>query len=252
MKTIMSEPNQLPRGMVPEGEAHVWMIALSDALVTDAHVLACLSGAERERLERQGATGAGQRFALSRLALRHILARYTGETPAAVELVVTARGKPDLAGDRRIHFSLSHADRLALVAVARCDVGVDVERVRHPRRLLRMARRVLHAETVALLTLLPGEKRRLAFLDAWTQRESHVKAVGGGIFATPDALPFHLAQPADGTPYPYLARHEPEEWSVARFYPAPGARASVVVRGRIAEIRFFEWRMDGARSGDAP
>jgi 4'-phosphopantetheinyl transferase len=251
MKTMMSEPNEPPRGMVPEGEAHVWKIALSDALVADARVLACLSGEERDRLERHSATGAAERFALTRLALRHILAGYTGTAPAAVELVVDARGKPGLAGDGSIHFSLSHAERLALVAVARAAVGVDVERVRQLRRLVRMARRVLHAETVATLARLPGEMRRLAFLDAWTQRESHVKAVGGGIFATPDALPFHLGQPADGMPYPYRDRRSAEEWSVARFHPAPDARASLVARGRIAELRFFDWSFDAALSGEA-
>jgi 4'-phosphopantetheinyl transferase len=248
----MSEPNEPPRGMVPEGEAHVWMIALSDALAADARVLACLSGEERQRLERHRAAGAAQRFALTRLALRHILARYTGADPAAVELVVDARGKPDLAGDRDINFSLSHAERLALVAVARCAVGVDVERRRQPRRLLRMARRVLHEETVTALARLPGDMRRLAFLDAWTQRESHVKAVGGGIFATPDALPFHLGQPADGMPYLYRDRRAAEEWSVARFHPAPDARASLVARGRLDELRFFDWSVDAARAGDAP
>jgi hypothetical protein len=71
-----------------------------------------------------------------------------------------------------------------------------------------------------------------------------VKAVGGGIFATPDALPFHLGQPADGTPYAYRDRSRAEEWSVARFHPAPGARASLVARGRIAELRFYDWSID--------
>lgn len=248
----MNEPNATPRGLVPEGEAHVWRIALSDAVAADVHVLACLSAAERERLERHSSARAGQRFALTRLALRHILAHYTGDAPATVALVVDARGKPDLAGDDRIHFSLSHAEQLALVAVARSEVGIDVERVRQPRRLLRMAHRVLHAETVATLKRLPGEMRRLAFLDAWTQRESHVKAVGGGIFATPDALPFHLGQPADGMPYPYHDRRGAEEWSVARFHPAPDARASLVARGRIMELRFFDWSIDVRREGEAP
>jgi 4'-phosphopantetheinyl transferase len=250
METMMSEPQQLPHRMVPEGEAHVWIIALSDALAADARALACLSAEERQRLQRQRAVGAAQRFARTRLALREILAHYTGADPAAVELVLDARGKPYLAGDRCIHFSLSHAGRLALIAVARRAVGVDVESRRQPRRLLRMARRVLHAETVTALLRLPGELRRLAFLDAWTQRESHVKAVGGGIFVTPDELPFHLGQPADGVPYLYRDRSGAEEWSIARFHPAPNARASLVARGRLDELHFFDWSSDAARTGE--
>jgi 4'-phosphopantetheinyl transferase len=248
MAKMMDTPLDTWVGMLPEGEAHVWRIALRDELVAAVHALACLSAEELERLERHRSAAAGQQFALTRLALRHILARYTGTAPDAVELVVDTRGKPDLSGAGVVRFSVSHAERLALVAVARAAVGIDVERVRQPRRLLRMARRVLHADTVGALERLPVEAQRLAFLDAWTQRESHVKAVGGGIFATPDALPFCVGQPADGTPYRYRDRCDAEEWSVARFHPAADARATFVARGRVTELRYFEWSIDPARA----
>jgi 4'-phosphopantetheinyl transferase len=248
MATMMSERNEAPLGVLPEDEAHVWTIASSDALAADVRVLACLSAAEQDRLERHSCAAAAQRFALARLVLRHVLARYTGAAPERVELVVNPGGKPTLADNQGIHFSLTHADRLVLVAVARCDVGIDVERVREPRRLLRTACRVLHPETVATLQSLPPQLRRLAFLDAWTQRESHVKAVGGGIFATADALPFSAGQPADGVPYPCRDRRGTEEWSVARFHPAVDARATLAARGRLTELRFFAWSVDTARA----
>jgi 4'-phosphopantetheinyl transferase len=249
---IMNEPIETPGGIVPEGEAHVWRIALSDARGTDAHMLSWLSSEELARLERHRSASAGERFALTRLALRHILARYTGAAPDAVGLVVDTRGKPDLCGAGGIRFSVSHAAELALVAVARADVGIDVEGVRQPRRLLRTARRVLHADTVATLERLPPERRPLAFLDAWTQRESHVKAVGGGIFATPDALPFHVGQPANGIPYHYRDRRDVEEWSVARFHPTAHARASLVARGQLTEVRFFEWSIAAVLAREEP
>src|SRR5688500_19647788 len=96
MAKMMNEPIETPVGIVPEGAAHVWRIALSDARAADAHVLSWLSSEERERLERHRSARAGERFALTRLALRHILARYTGAAPGAVGLVVDPRGQPEL------------------------------------------------------------------------------------------------------------------------------------------------------------
>ena len=175
-----------------------------------------------------------------------------GSAPVSVELVVDARGKPALAGAPDIQFSLSHAARVALIAVARTAVGIDIEHLREPRRLLRVAERVLHEDTVAALRQLSGERRRLGFLDAWTQRESHVKAVGGGLLITPDVLPVDVLQPADGALRLYHDRTTGEPWSVARFTPATDARASVVARGHIEQLRFFEWSLNDYGSGEEP
>jgi 4'-phosphopantetheinyl transferase len=231
--------------MLQEGEAHVWRVMLS-RVREGAAVLDRLSADERVRVERQRGGEARQRFIATRHALRHILAGYTGESPAAVELVIDARGKPGLAVERSLHFSVSHSGGLALIGVARAEVGVDVERLREPRRLLETARRILHAETVRTLEQLEGERRRTAFLDAWTQRESHVKAVGGGLFLTPDLLPFDAAQSADGAPHACVERSGEGEWTVVRFSPDGAARASLVARGRLTRVHYFDWNANNA------
>jgi phosphopantetheinyl transferase len=213
-------------------------------------VFDCLSERERERVGRQRGPQGQARFAFTRIAMRHILAHYIGGAPGAVEVMVDVRGKPALPGAHGIHFSLSHAARVALLAVARTEVGIDIEHLREPRRMLRVAERVLHEDTVTALRRLRGARRQLGFLDAWTQRESHVKAVGGGLFMTPDVLPVDMQQPADGAIHIRYDRMNGEAWSVARFAPAEDARASVVARGRIEHLRFFEWRMNENGSGE--
>lgn len=236
--------------MLSEGEAHVWRVTLSVPLEAGALVLDCLSPEERLRLERQRSAHARQRFFVTRVALRHILARYTGVSASAVELAVDASGKPGLAGGDRLHFSLSHTAGIAVIGVALDEVGIDAERLREPRRLLPTARRVLHAETVSELERLEGERRCTAFLDAWTQREAHVKAVGGGLFATPDVLPFDAAQPADGAPRVCVERSGAHEWTVVRFVPAAAARASLVARGRISRVQYYDWTLDAPAEGE--
>jgi 4'-phosphopantetheinyl transferase len=219
-------------------EAHVWSFRL-DAPDTRLHALAeTLSDGERARLAACGTDSARHRFIVSRGTLRSVLARYTGAAPASLVLLEGETGKPALEGGA-LHFSLSHSRGTAVIAVARTGIGVDIEHERELPHLERIARRLLHPDTVAALERLDDAARGRAFLDAWTLREAHVKAVGGGLFRTPDLVPFDPATPLDGRPRPIRAR-DGSRWSVARFAPAAGARATAVARGTVDTLRIVD------------
>lgn len=224
-----------------ESEAHVWRVSLVDDPGPLQRLLACLSHEELERVRRLGIDD-GRTFAVTRAALRNILALYLHTDAAALQLVTTPRGKPGLAAAAAVHFSVSHTTALSVVAVARAPIGVDVERVRQPRRLERVARRVLHADTALALAGLPPAQRTVAFLDAWTLREAHVKAVGGGLLHTADALPFDAAATQDGRVRTLQDRLEGAPWSVAHFEPSPFTRAALAVRGHIRDLRVLDWQ----------
>lgn len=192
------------------------------------------------RLRGCGSRVERHRFAVSRGTLRHLLSLYTGLPATGVALTTGELGKPLLNPDRGLHFSVSHSQDTLVVALARSDVGVDVEHPREPARMERIARRIMHRDTCALLAGLAGAERAEAFLDAWTLREAHVKAVGGGLFRTADALPFVHREAMDGVPRPRRDRQGAAEWSVARFLPAAGLRATLVVRGTIDSLRVHD------------
>lgn len=83
------------------------------------------------------------------------------------ELGVTATGKPYFPDYPQLHFSLSHTQGAAMVAVGDVAVGVDIERVR-PVSGYTMAR-------VAQTTDLD------VFFAIWVQREATGKCLGTGI-----------------------------------------------------------------------
>jgi 4'-phosphopantetheinyl transferase len=209
----------------------VWIVPLDGAATSAERLVRCLSPEERTRCERVSDDRRRQRAVLARAALRHILAATLGADAAALEIRRSERGKPVLANAPDTHFSLSHSGDLALVAVAPASIGVDVEHERTVHQLLRVARRILHPLTVARLQTLEERAQHDTFLDAWTLREAHVKAVGGGLFHTPDALPFDPTVPADGTPVALRDRTGDGVWTLARLRPAPGARAAIVAEG---------------------
>jgi len=124
--------------------------------------------------------------AAARAALREILAGYLHESDP--ELVVAPNGKPGLAtAPERLSFNLSHSGALALIAIAPGDVevGVDVERIRPRRDLVRLAKRWLATADAATVAAAPDDERVAAFYAAWTRHEARVKCTGAGLSGPP-------------------------------------------------------------------
>jgi 4'-phosphopantetheinyl transferase len=93
-------------------------------------------------------------------------------------------GRPTVAGDDQLSFSLSHSGSFAVIALAHDDtrVGVDVEAIRSRPRLAALAARVLNDEEHAeWLALDDAEEQLRSFLRAWTAKEAYLKALGIGI-----------------------------------------------------------------------
>jgi phosphopantetheinyl transferase len=138
---------------------HIWHTVLDEAGWPGPEGL---PGFERKRFEAFLREEPARRWLASRWALRRVLEGYLAKTAAAIELEVTEGGKPRLRGGG-LEFNLSHSGGLALVAVAGCEVGVDVERIR--------------------------PKRPAPFYVAWTRHEARLKCLGTGFGAPPDEAP---------------------------------------------------------------
>ena len=94
-----------------------------------------------------------------------------------IRFVLGPHGKPALANDRTVEFSLSHSGSWAMVAVTRnVPVGIDIERIRE------------NVDMAALLRRL-GEKNlpqtQVGLFSAWARREAMTKAVGGTLLEAP-------------------------------------------------------------------
>jgi 4'-phosphopantetheinyl transferase len=221
------------------GCVDVWMMD-ADALIPIAdRLIRCLTPDEVGHCERALHPLSRSRSLITRAVLRHLLAAVTPHAPASLSFVRGERGKPS-AMDTDVEFSVSHSRSLALFAFASRPVGVDVEHTRSVNHLHRTAARILHPDTVALLHTLDDEARTAAFLDAWTLREAHVKAVGGGLFHTPDELPFVPGLPAPGSSMLRAARSDGTEWSVTRLDAGADTHVAVVTRGVVTDVRLYD------------
>ena len=213
-------------------EVHVWRVRLH--------------GRDRARTATTTATAlrahrAGER-ARARCALRRILARYTGLAADALRIEADARGKPRLAHPGAPAFNLSHTDGLALVAVARSPVGIDVERLRPLADAPGLARRFLAPAEATAVAAGGAAARDAAFLRVWTRKEAVLKASGHGLALDTRAIEvgtgprrrvLTLAAAREAGDFELLSLPVARGWVAALALaasPDPGAATRVAVR----------------------
>jgi 4'-phosphopantetheinyl transferase len=123
-----------------------------------------------------------------------LLGQHLGLDPTAVVFVLNAYGKPSVAQAPSMHFSLSHSEDRALLAVSdTLVVGADLEQVR-PLDHLELARRNFHTDEVAAIESQRTESaQRQAFFRIWTLKEAVLKALGMGLSLPLDSFAVSIA-----------------------------------------------------------
>jgi 4'-phosphopantetheinyl transferase len=113
--------------------------------------------------------------------MRRIVAAYQGCAPRDA-LLDTPYGRPPRAAGG-LKMSLAHCDELALVAVARTAVGIDVEPLStaDDEDLDDLAELILTARELERFRAEPDSERPRSWLRSWTRKEAVLKARGEGL-----------------------------------------------------------------------
>jgi 4'-phosphopantetheinyl transferase len=217
---------------VPEVHPGVrmWVIDL-DAPESDSGA-ALLSRDETARAARFAFDRHRRRFIAGRAALRRILGAETGLAPEALAFTYSPAGKPLLDGCApAVYFNLSHSGEWALVALSHLGaVGVDIEKVRPLRDVLRLAETAFSTAELEELRNVPASGQEDAFFAGWTRKEAYIKARGDNLALLRD---FDVSLAADR---PRLLRvagdeAEPGRWTLSSFVPVSGYAGALCVAG---------------------
>jgi 4'-phosphopantetheinyl transferase len=167
--------------------------------------------------------------------LRFMLSEATGISTKLWRFVTGEFGKPALAAnfhECNLHFNISHTRGLVACAIARHEVGVDVER--SDRKIdLDIARHYFAPEEVSLMRSFPRSEQDKIFFRLWSLKEAFIKATGEGLsrpldsfgFAfEPVRIAFHPER--DGHP----GRNDPTEWQFWHWHPANHCVAALAVQ----------------------
>ena len=162
-------------------ETHLWQLHLP---TTTADLTLCeswLSPTERDRAQRL-VQSARHQFIVSRAGLRYLLAAYLGCTPTAVQFDYGAYGRPQLSHTwAGLQFNLAHSGSWVIYGVGHCQwLGVDVEQLTPRQRLEALIQRCLTPVEQATLPHVQTERLE-RFIQYWTVKEAHLKAVGLGL-----------------------------------------------------------------------
>jgi 4'-phosphopantetheinyl transferase len=163
-------------------EIRIWLLPLHSAPCALERHLAFLTRDELDRAERYKVETARHQFVTTRSVLRQLLGSFLRCAPREVALAFTSAGKPVLADTAvNLHFNVAHTDGLALVAIARQSVGIDVERVRTLDHAEGLVERFFSTLEVEAYRALPDHLRRDGFFRGWTCKEALIKASGMSI-----------------------------------------------------------------------
>ncbi len=213
----------------------VWVAPLVVPPSMSVLLLAGLAPVERARAGRFAHPEDARRFSVAHGWLRHVLGAACGLAPADVRLA-PGPGKPRLEAPGGVHFNLSHAGDLALVAVADREVGVDVEQLdRGPTALEAVDVACAPAEADALAALAPAE-RAVAFLELWTAKEAYLKATGTGLTVAPDTVQPGPPEPGGARPVYGGGAAGATGWWVRHLRLPAGYVGAVAAEGR-------DWRV---------
>lgn len=221
-------------------EVHIWQLRCSRAQTVRAHWQTWLTPQESDRLQQYRHSGDRDRFIFSRGGLRYLLASYLGRSPAAIQLAYGSYGRPYLSElNPPLHFNLAHSGDWVIWGFSRCPyIGVDVEVLQPRRRLRSLIHRCLSAEE--RLSLAPDSAGELAtFLQYWTIKEAHLKAVGLGLSYPLEKVQVTLQpQPAIRRPV-HLLDCSVQAWAVKLWQPDSEAIAAVCIGQPDCAIQVF-------------
>jgi 4'-phosphopantetheinyl transferase len=209
-------------------EVHVWSLPLAPPPVDLDELRADLTPDEQARAERYRACRIRDQFITCRGFLRRILGEYLGLSPLSVPITYEGSGKPILV-NASLRFNLTHAEGLALIAVAHQRVGVDVERVRDVPNAEGLVARFFSAAERDAYNVLPEALRPAAFFRGWTSKEAVIKAVGASIESLDT---FDVEMHPERPPTILAARHgaiERGNWSLYAWAPAEDFAAAVAI-----------------------
>jgi 4'-phosphopantetheinyl transferase len=232
-----------PREQLPDGECHVWVVRVEEALAAGAdRYLAWLTSDELERLHRYRFDRHRREHLATRALARSALSRYTGVEPEAWRFGAGTHGKPHVvAPATSLAFNLANTDGLVTCAVTTSgDVGVDAEPLETRGDPLDLAEAAFSpAEIAALRAAAPGDRGRF-FVALWTLKEAYVKARGLGLALPTDRFTVTPTGSAGASiSFDPALVDQPARWQLERITGLPGYQLAVA----LTRAQGRDWRV---------
>jgi 4'-phosphopantetheinyl transferase len=226
-------------------EIQVWFASARESGIEVKQTLALLPSAEQERARHFRFDKDRMTYVLGKCMIRTLLARTLHLLPEDIEFVYNGYGKPGLARDCEVTFSLAHAgERVVCAIAADRDIGVDIEVERTDIDFMGLARQYFCARETRNLEKSSCTAREHLFYKYWTLKEAYLKAEGSGLNVSltavdtsevPDRSPGIPSAPVEDVPRGILLQ---------RLDAPHGYSAAVAATGGVWTTKVHQWRAE--------
>ena len=234
MDVAVAWPIATPTPALTDREVQVWWAELRPSAERLRELAAMLTPDERDRAARFHFPEHRERFIAGRGLLRELLGRILGRPAAGLRFTQVPHGKPRLAGEDAtagLHFNLSHSGDRVLYAVARREVGVDLEGLERNVTYAGVAERVCTPREWTAFQALPTEQVCEAFFVCWTRKEAIAKALGAGLASGLRTLEVCFREDAGPDGRASLRDRQGREWSVLNLPLGSGWSGALAAAG---------------------
>jgi 4'-phosphopantetheinyl transferase len=225
---------------LPEDRLHIWRINLERGRSSLDYYRAVLATCELGRASRFHFRTQLERYIVAHGVLRYVLALYAGCRPTDVPISTSDSGKPVLT-DSAFEFSLSHSETLAVVAIARRQVGIDIERVRPVPDAISLATRFFSRSEAGFISGFPGTSLDLEFLRLWTRKEAFLKGCGLGLSGLGQLARFAKNEWNSNQFTSCDAIEGTGLWGISEVEVEPSYLGAVAVKGSFDKLEQFSW-----------
>jgi len=229
-------------------EVHVWLVepvAWRRAFGDDGLIL---SAEERIAADTFTLGTLRERYMTAHGAVRRLLSLYVDMSPVSWVLRRGTRGKPFIAGNSDLRFSLSYGDDLIAIAIARnVELGIDIISTHRRVDVMQIAEYVFAQEEIADLRAVGADLARDRFFDFWALKEAYAKATGAGFWENPNRYAFSFPR-QDVIAFRHDSNEDDRPWQFVLGCAPRDHRLAVAVRSREGQSRKIIARM--APSGE--
>jgi 4'-phosphopantetheinyl transferase len=179
MSLINYSPNVI---RVKDAEAEVWEFNMQ-LLHSQFHTLiSYLTEDETERYKKLVDSCKRRDHMACRGLLRLVVSQYVSQDPNQIQFSYNPYGKPFVLCHPAYLFNLSHSGKwLSIIVSQNHEVGIDCEMF-NDKYIGQFAKQILNPKDYAQLNELPRPIKTKQLIQAWTQKEAFIKAIGEGLF----------------------------------------------------------------------
>jgi len=217
--------------------ADVWRVNISSNVSHLNRFANIINAEETARGKRYLHMHDRHRFIISRGALRTILSRYSGLSPAEIEFGVGENKKPfisNLKGSALLQYNVSHSGDWILIGVSNFAIGVDTEQINPSFEFRDVVKDYFSDEEISYINQDNGAEH---FFKLWTRKEALTKATAKGLDEDLKIIPSldgeHLVEAS--------VLKSIDSWLVSSFQLTQNYLGCVACNMALTQIRFWDF-----------